>query len=274
MSDTITAPIARPAHSATKRPFFARTVRFLAIPIIVFWALVAVITNTFVPKIEDVSQELAGPMVPTYAPSQVAMLTIGHVFHESTSTSLTMLVLEADRGLSEQDREYYNGLVNTLKADTAHVQYVMDTWGKPITAAGAQSLDGKSSYVLLRLAGDIGQMQANDSVNAVRHIVNTSNPPAGLKVYVSGAAPLAADTLLVANSSLNNITIATMFLIIFMLLMVYRSIVTMLVPFFGVILLMLSAKGVIAALGHYGVIPLSSFAANMVISLTLGAGTD
>ncbi|MCX8564111.1 RND family transporter [Mycolicibacterium mucogenicum] len=264
----------RPAHSATKRPFFARTVRLLAIPIIVFWALLAVITNTFVPKIEDVAEELAGPMVPTYAPSQVAMLTIGKEFHESTSTSLTMLVLEADRGLSEQDRDYYAGLVDTLKADHTHVQYVMDTWGKPITAAGAQSLDGKSAYVLLRLAGDIGQMEANNSVNAVRHIVNTSNPPAGLKVYVSGAAPLAADTVLIANSSLNNITIATMFLIIFMLLLVYRSVVTMLVPFFGVILLMLSVKGVISAFGHYGFIPLSSFATNMVISLTLGAGTD
>ncbi|MDH6243498.1 RND family transporter [Mycobacterium sp. OTB74] len=274
MSEPTTAPIVRPAHGTTKRPFFARTVRYLAVPIIIVWALLAVVTNTFVPKIEDVAEELAGPMVPTYAPSQVAMLTIGHVFHESTSTSLTMLVLEADRGLSEQDRDYYNGLVRTLKADTEHVQYVMDTWGKPITAAGAQSLDGKASYVLLRLAGDIGQMQANDSVNAVRHIVDTSNPPAGLKVYVSGAAPLAADTLLVANSSLNNITIATIFLIIFMLLMVYRSVTNMLVPLFDVLILMLAAKGVIAALGHYGVIPLSSFAANMVISLTLGAGTD
>jgi len=42
------------AHQA-KRPFFARTVRFLAIPIIVFWALLAVITNTFVPQIERVA---------------------------------------------------------------------------------------------------------------------------------------------------------------------------------------------------------------------------
>ncbi|WP_082934538.1 RND family transporter [Mycolicibacterium mucogenicum] len=249
-------------------------VRLLAIPIIVFWALLAVITNTFVPQIERVAEELAGPMVPTYAPSQVAMLTIGKEFHESTSTSLTMLVLEADRGLTEQDRDYYAGLVHTLKADSTHVQYVMDTWGKPITAAGAQSLDGKAAYVLLRLAGDIGQMEANNSVNAVRQIVKNSNPPAGLKVYVSGAAPLAADTVLIANSSLNNITIATMFLIIFMLLLVYRSVVTMLVPFFGVILLMLSVKGVISAFGHYGFIPLSSFATNMVISLTLGAGTD
>ena len=153
-----------------------------------------------------------------------------------------MLVLAAHGRLTEQDRDYYAGLVRTLKADSTHVQYVMDTWGKPITAAGAQSLDGKSAYVLLRLAGDIGQMEANNSVDAVRKIVDNSNPPAGLKVYVSGAAPLAADTVEIANSSLNNITIATMFLIIFMLLLVYRSVVTMLVPFFGVILLMLSVN--------------------------------
>jgi RND superfamily putative drug exporter len=37
---------------------------------------------------------------------------------------------------------------------------------------------------------------------------------------------------------------------------------------------MLAAKGVIAALGHFGYIQLSSFAVNMVVSLTLGAGTD
>ena len=58
MTDTDTAPIARPAHSAAKRPFVPRMVRLLAIPIIVFWALLAVITNTFVPKIEDVAEEL------------------------------------------------------------------------------------------------------------------------------------------------------------------------------------------------------------------------
>lgn len=257
-----------------KRPLVARLVRALAIPIVVFWGLLAMATNTFVPQVERVAEELAGPMVPTYAPSQAAMLAIGEKFEESDSTSMTMLVLEADRPLAAEDHRYYDELVRTLRADTDHVQYVMDTWGKPITAAGAQSLDGKAAYVLLRLAGDIGQMQANESVAAVRHTVATSDPPAGLKVYVSGAAPLAADTVATANSSLNNITIATIFLIIFMLLLVYRSFTTMLVPLFGVLILMLAAKGVIATLGHLGFIELSSFAVNMVVSLTLGAGTD
>jgi putative drug exporter of the RND superfamily len=256
------------------RPFIARTVRVLAVPIIVFWALLAVTTNTFVPQVERVAEELAGPLVPTYAPSQRAMLHIGEKFQESTSTSLTMVVLEANRPLDDGDHRYYDDLMQRLKQDTQHVQYVMDLWGKPITAAGAQSVDGKATYVLLRLAGDIGQIQANQSVNAVRDIVAKDTPPPGLKVYVSGAAPLASDTVSIANSSLNNITIVTIFLITGMLLLVYRRFSTLLVPLASVLIEMLVAKGVVATLGHYGFIELSSFAVNIVVSLTLGAGTD
>ncbi|HYP94694.1 MAG TPA: RND family transporter [Mycobacterium sp.] len=264
----------RVSEHRANRPFVARAVRILAIPIIVFWALLAVTTNTFMPKVEDVAAELAGPMVPTYAPSQRAMLQIGKKFHESTSTSLTMVVLEADRPLDDRDHQYYDDLMQRLKQDTQHVQYVMDLWGKPITAAGAQSVDGKATYVLLRLAGDIGQIQANQSVNAVRDLVAKDTPPPGLKVYVSGAAPLASDTLYIANSSLNNITIVTIILIVVMLLLVYRSVSTLLVPLASVLIEMLVAKGVIATLGHFGFIELSSFAVNIVVALTLGAGTD
>ncbi len=246
----------------------------LSIPIIIFWAFLAVSTNAFMPQVERVAEELAGPMVPTYAPSQVAMLTIGDKFHESTSTSLTMVVLEANRPLDEQDHKYYDDLIVRLRHDTRHVQYAMDLWGKPFTAAGAQSVDGKSTYVLLRLAGDIGQMQANQSVDSVRELVDKDTPPPGLRVYVSGAAPLASDTLSIADSSLNNITIVTVILIFIMLLLVYRRLTTLVVPMYSVLFEILVAKGVVSTFGHIGLIPLSSFAVNVVISLTLGAGTD
>ena len=249
-------------------------VRVFAIPIIAFWGLLAVSTNTFMPQVERVAEELAGPVVPHYAPSQRALLAIGAKFQESNSTSLAMVVLEANRPLGDVDHQYYDDLMRRFKQDPKHVQYVMDLWGKPITAAGAQSLDGKCAYVLLRLAGDIGQMQANASVAAVRDIVAKDTPPPGLKVYVSGAAPLAKDTVAIANNSLNNITIVTIFLITGMLLLVYRSIVTLFVPLAGVLFELLVAKGVIATLGHLGYIELSSFAVNIVVALTLGAGTD
>src|ERR1700743_2269325 len=258
-----------------RRPFVPRMVRVLAIPIIVFWALLAVSTNTFMPQVERVAEELAGPMVPHYAPSQRALLHIGEKFHESNSTNLTMVVFEAqNRRLGDQDHAYYDDLMKRFQRDTKHVQYVMDLWGQPFTAAGAQSVDGKCTYTLLRLAGDIGQMEGNDSVNAVRDMIAKDPPPPGLKAFVSGAAPLASDTLSIANSSLNNVTIITILLILVMLMFVYRSPPTLLPVLLGVLSEMLFAKGLISFLGHHGLLELSSFAVNIVIALTLGAGTD
>ncbi|ANH29743.1 hypothetical protein A0V42_16060 [Mycobacterium avium subsp. paratuberculosis] len=260
--------------SRVKRPLIPRMVRAFAIPIIFFWGLLAVTTNTFMPQVERVAEELAGPMVPHYAPSQRSLLHIGEKFHESNSTNLTMVVFEANRPLGDSDHLYYDDLMRRLQRDTKHVQYVMDLWGKPFTAAGAQSVDGRCTYVLLRLAGDIGQIQANQSVDAVRDIIKNDTPPPGLKVYVSGAAPLASDTLSIANASLNNVTIVTIILIVVMLLLVYRTPSTLLVPLLGVLIEMLVAKGITSTLGHLGYIELSSFAVNIAIALTLGAGTD
>src|SRR6201995_2432088 len=258
-----------------KRPFLPRMVRRFAIPLIFFWGFSAVTMTAFTPKVEDVAEELAGPMVPHYAPSQRALLHIGEKFHESNSTNLTMVVFEAqNRRLGDQDHAYYDDLMKRFKGDTKHVQYVMDLWGQPFTAAGAQSVDGKCTYTLLRLAGDIGQMEANDSVNAVRDMIAKDPPPPGLKAFVSGAAPLASDTLSIAHSSLNNVTIITILLILVMLMFVYRSPPTLLPVLLGVLIEMLFAKGLISFLGHHGLLELSSFAVNIVIALTLGAGTD
>jgi putative drug exporter of the RND superfamily len=59
-----------------------------------------------------------------------------------------------------------------------------------------------------------------------------------------------------------------------MLFLVYRSVSTLAVPMYGVLFELLIAKGVISTLGHLGYIELSSFAVNVVVALTLGAGTD
>src|SRR5258708_27470359 len=97
-----------------KRPFVARAVRALAIPIIVFWGLLAISTNTFMPQVERVAEELAGPQVPHYAPSQRALLAIGEKFHESNSTSLAMVVFESDRLFGNEDHPYYDALMRRV----------------------------------------------------------------------------------------------------------------------------------------------------------------
>ena len=47
----------------------------------------------------------------------------------------------------EDAHDYYDGLIEKLRADAKHVQHIQDFWGDPLTEAGAQSNDGKAAYV-------------------------------------------------------------------------------------------------------------------------------
>src|ERR1700722_18216786 len=77
-----------------KRPRIAKLLRVLAIPIIVFWVLVAVVTNVFVPSLDDATSENAGPLVGRDAPSSQAAVLTGNEFKESDYTSVAAVLLE------------------------------------------------------------------------------------------------------------------------------------------------------------------------------------
>ena len=258
-----------------KRPRAAKLLRVLAIPIIVFWVLVAVALNVFVPSLDDATSENAGPLVGRDAPSSQAAVLTGNEFKESNYTSVAAVLLETKgRKLNEGDHDYYNELVRRLLHDKEHVQSVQDLWGKPVTMSGSQSADAEAATLTVRPTGDLGSAPANESIDAIRKIVEKLQRPSGLNAYVTGPAPLASDTLKAADKSLVKLTIVTIILIIVMLLIAYRSITRAIIPLFGILIILAVARGVVSLLVMHHVIGISSFASNMLVSLVLGATTD
>jgi putative drug exporter of the RND superfamily len=258
-----------------KRPRVAKLLRVLAIPIIVFWVLVGVVTNVFVPPLEETTKANAGAMIPRDAPSSQAAIIAGNAFQESNYTSVAVVLLETQgRKLGEQDHRYYDELVRRLRHDTKHVQSIQNLWGKPVTMSGQQSADGELATVTVRPAGDQGDATANESVGAIRDIVAKLPKPSGLNAYVTGPAPLAADTLHAADQSMGTLTIVTIVVIIALLLITYRSITRALIPLMGVLIILAVARGVVSLLVQHHLIGISSFAANMLVALVLGATTD
>lgn len=259
---------------SVRRPFVPRMIRRLAVPIIVGWlALIAVLVTT-VPPLEEIGKENAVSVSPPDAPAMQAMTEMGKVFKESDSDSTAMIVLEADRPLDDADHEYYASMVAKLKADTAHVQHVQDFWGDPMTAVGAQSADGKATYVQLNLVGNIGQAAANGSIESVRQIVAAIAPPPGLKVYVTGTATLAADMNHAGDKSMLKMMLVTIVVILTMLIMVYRSVVTVGLLLTMVFMELSAARGVVAFMGYHHWVGLTTFAINLLVSLSIAAGTD
>jgi putative drug exporter of the RND superfamily len=262
-----------PPHAHAERPWLARAIHRMAVPIILAWLGLVVLLSVAVPSLEVVGQEQSVSLSPSDAPSFEAMKRIGKVFKEGDSDSSAMLIVEGDKPLGDDAHRFYDVLIRKLRADK-HVQSVQDFWGDPLTAAGAQSNDGKAASVQVNLAGNQGEPLANESVESVRKIVDTTPAPPGVKVWVTGASAMAADMHSAGDKSMIRITLTTVAVIVVMLLLVYRSIVTVLVLLLTVGIELSAARGVVAALGHTGAIGLSTFAVSLLTSLAIAAGTD
>jgi len=249
-------------------------IRTLAVPIILAWIALIVVLNVVVPQLETVGQMRAVSMSPTDAPSMIAMKKVGQLFEEGDSDSSVMIVLEGQEPLGDETHAWYDQMVKKLEADTAHVQSVQDFWSDPLTAAGSQSNDGKAAYVQVKLSGNQGETLANESVESVQSIIGSLEPPPGVKAYVTGPAALAADQHIAGDRSMKMIEAVTFTVIIIMLLLVYRSIVTLLITLVMVVLSLTAARGVVAFLGYHEIIGLSTFATNLLVTLAIAAATD
>jgi RND superfamily putative drug exporter len=246
----------------------------MALPIVFFWVAVAVLVNVIAPQLEVVGEMHSAPMAPEDAPSMKAMKLMGGNFKEFDSNSTVMVVIEGEQPLGPDAHDYYNAIIKKLQQDPEHIQHIQDFWGDTLTAAGAQSADGKASYVMINLAGEQGQTLANEGVTAVRKAIEDTKAPPGVQAYVAGPAALTDDLHVIGNASLAEITLFTLVAIAAMLLVVYRSIITTLIQLFLTFLGLLTARGVVSTLALHDVFGLTTFAGNILTMLAIAAATD
>jgi RND superfamily putative drug exporter len=255
-------------------PIIPHVIRLGCVPILLLWLGLTVLVNMAAPQLEVVGQSHSVSLAPNDAPSMKAMKRVGKDFQEFDSNSSVMVVLESDQPLGDDAHHFYDGLIKNLEADPKHIEHIQDFWGDPLTAAGSQSADSKAAYVQLYLAGNQGETLANESVQAVRNIVANTPPPPGLKTYVAGPAALTADQRHAGDKTVPLITMVSIGVIFAMLLLVYRSVVTVVLVLGMVFIELAAARGIVACLGYYGLIGLSTFAVNLLTTLAIAAGTD
>ena len=255
-------------------PFIARTIRRLSLLIILAWVALTLIVTLAVPSLEQVGREHSVPLSPKDAPSVEAMMRMGKDFKESDSDSFAMIMLEGQQPLGDDAHTYYAGLVRELRDDPKHVEHVQDLWGDRLTAAGAQSADGKAAYAQLNLAGNQGTTLGQESVAAIRNIVERTPPPPGVNVYVTGPAALVADMQHSGDRSILKMSVIGAVIISAVLLLVYRSVITVVLLLVTVGIELFAARGIVAFLGDNNIFVLSTFAINLLVALAMAAGTD
>jgi putative drug exporter of the RND superfamily len=262
------------AHAQPRRPIVARLIRTLAVPIILFWLLLAAALGLISPPLEAVGEAKAAPVAPQNLPAYQGMMRIGAVFKEFDSDSAAMVVLEGHDKLGDSAHAFCDKVVAKLNADHTHVEHVQDFWSDPLTAAGSQSVDGKAAYVQVFLRGSQGTRASDQSVAALRDIVGSVPAPAGVKAYVAGTSVLTTDLTIAGHNSLAVMALVSGGVIFLMLLIVYRSIVTTVISLLIVGMELFAAQGVTATAANSNLVGLTPIVVSLITMLCLAAGTD
>lgn len=265
------------------RPLVARTIRRFSVLVILAWLAIIGFLMIGVPSLEQVESEHSVSLNPTDAPSVKAAERMNEDFKQSdqpgrsdqsNSGGVATIVLEGQQPLGADAHKYYDSLISQLKGDPKHVAHVQDFWGDELTRHAAQSVDGKAAYVQVVLVGNSGQTAGNDAVEAVQRIVARTPAPPGVKAYVTGPAAINADMSHSGDRTVATITAVSIVVIFVTLLLVYRSIITVILLLLVVGIELQVARGIIAFIGHYAGIGLTTFAVNLLVSLVIAAGTD
>lgn len=244
------------------------------------WLALAVALPLTFPSLGAMAEKHPLVILPADAPSSVTATKMAEAFQEPGSDNLLVIAFINETGLKPADETAYRKLVDALRDDVTDVVSVQDFVSTPQLRKFLTSQD-KTTWVLpVSLKGELGTPSAYESFNRVadlvKHNVATDGGAAvgSLTVHVTGPAATVADLTVAGQQDRLPIEIAIAVLVLAVLLLVYRSAVTMLLPLVTIGSSVVIAQGVVAGYSQLTGSGVSNQSIVFLSAILAGAGTD
>ncbi|GAA3201476.1 MMPL family transporter [Actinocorallia longicatena] len=209
-------------------------------------------------KLGDAQENDAAAWLPGGAES-TQVLELQKKF-ETEETSLAIVIYERQSGLTPADQA-------KAKADAAAFASVDGVAG-PVTGP-IVSKDGKAVQVLFPVQAE----KEIDATDAARDVVKRG-PPQGLDIQVTGPVGSAADQIEVFESLDGFLLMAAGIVVVFLLLIIYRSPILWLVPVFSAVAALMTAMAVVYLLADKADVTVNGQSAGVLNVLVFGVATD
>jgi RND superfamily putative drug exporter len=280
--------------------FFERAGRWATqyrVPIIVSWVAAAVIVTLLAPNIEDVASSDTADFLPSDAPFAHAEDVYEATFAGENATSSIVIVIDArnfEGGIFNQDAATFEEQIDTdigrffseieawLISDDApdNIQAVTVPTIAPTAAAlmvasevgDDPTLANQVALVRVSLTTTPTEEESARAIDAIDTWL-ADHLPSGVEAYQTGAAPIVLNTTNSIQTSVDRTIWVTVVLVIIMLLAVYRSPVSPLVPLSAVTVAYLITRGIVAYMGA-NYMTITSYANVLLVVVMYGAGTD
>ncbi len=279
---------------------FERLGRFTTryrLPILIAWVAAAAIVTLIAPSMTDVASSDLADFLPDDAPFKHASALYEQVFPAETAAGGSVIVFDArqsaegvlnpdvpsfDAQLDTEAGRFIRAFTDWARSDEA--PEVLDAVISPTQspALAALLVAGEASADPL-LANRIALVRVNmtesatepPSIEAMRQIDAwlEANRPPSVRAYQTGTSPLVYQTSESVVASADRAIWVTITLVIVLLLAVYRSPVSPLIPLTAVTLAFLITRGIVGWLGA-NYLTITTYANVLLITIIYGAGTD
>ncbi len=273
---------------------FATRHRYL---IIAIWVVAAAIVTLTAPRLEDVVSSDVVDFLPKDAPYQRAITLYERLFPHDTALGSSVIVFDARasaEGILNPDAPSFEARFDTEAgrfiraftewATSAAAPDVVSVVTSPVQSptlaavlvAGEGSPDpalvNRVALVRVYMTETATEPPAIEAMRQIDEWLEAHRPPS-VRAYQTGASPLVYETSESVMTSADRAIWVTIGLVIIMLLTVYRSPVSPLIPLSAVTIAYLITRGIVAWLGaHY--LTITTYANVLLITIMYGAGTD
>jgi RND superfamily putative drug exporter len=235
------------------------------------WVLAAVLLNLLVPQLDDVIKRDSTSFLPPDSQVMQAYKTLGQKFG-GTGNGFAIAVFENRRGLSDADRAFYATVLARLDRARDRVDFYQDYISHPELQNTVLSRDGRAIYLPIALRHVVGTPEGDTDAPWLRALL-ADGRPADLTTYVTGTTAIISDFQDSIQQSVARTTLITLGLLIVILLAVYRSPVTPVIPLTTIGIALMVVRPVVALLGLHW-IKVASFTETFILAIVFGAGTD
>ncbi|MHC4799395.1 MAG: MMPL family transporter, partial [Planctomycetota bacterium] len=199
-----------------------------------------------------------------------AVRLIQEAFPRLAARSQIVVIAQRGEGLTDQDIDWLDQLAQS--SGTATGGRTLSP-GEKVFESRLASRDKKSAMVVVNLSSNFISPKTIESVRAVEGLISEAGPPSGLTVEITGTAGIGRDYARATAQALHNTTWVTIFAVLMILIVIYRSPVGALVPLLSIGSSVYLAFVLLALLSRVGW-EISDMERIFAVVLLFGAGVD
>jgi putative drug exporter of the RND superfamily len=237
------------------------------------WLLLVAVLSVTITPLMKLASDRDQEMLPSNAAVMVATKQMTAAFGEPGIQNIALVVLTNDNGLTDADEDVYRKLVDELHDNVRDVVMVQDFITQPPLRDVMQSKDDKAWFVPVGIVGELGSPESSEAYKRVVTTVEESVAGSDLTLHMTGLTATVAEREEIGLRDLRLIETATVGMVLVILLVVYRSFVTMLLPLLTISISQGAASQIVAGLAEMG-LAISQQTVVFMSAMMIGAGVD